>query len=298
MDVLVVGGSGFLSGTVARVAMAAGHRVWAVTRGQRAMPAGVTPIVADRKDHPAFQAAIEAADARWDLVVDSIGYNAGDAQQDLDCFTDRATQLVFVSTDFTISPFNRPWKIDETYDQFHDSPYGSGKRAAEEVLLSARGGAMAITVIRPGHIYGPGSLLGCIPFAGRDPKLIEKLKRGDTLQLVGGGHFLQQPVFAEDLANMILSVAGNGKAMDDLFFGAGPDVIESWVFYQIIADVLGVKLSLEEVSVQKTLAEKPDLASFFTHRVYDMNKAARAGLKVPQTSIEVGLRKHVESLLS
>ncbi len=297
MDVLVIGGSGFLSGTLARTALAAGHRVWAVTRGQRALPQGVRAIVADRKDPTVFRAAIESAGATWDLVVDSIGFAAADAEQDLECFAGRARQLAFVSTDFAISPFNRPWRIDETYDRFHDSPYGTGKRAAEQVLLNARAGAMAITIIRPGHIYGPGSLLGCIPFAGRDPKLIEKMRRGDTLQLVGGGHFLQQPVLAEDLAKMILSVAGNELAKGELFFGAGPDVIESWRFYQIIADVLGVELKIEEVSVQKTLAEKPDLASFFTHRVYDMSKAKAAGLRVPTTSIVDGLRTHVESLV-
>ncbi|MDP6453177.1 MAG: FtsX-like permease family protein, partial [SAR202 cluster bacterium] len=50
---------------------------------------------------------------------------------------------------------------------------------------------------------GPGSLLGCLPEHGRDPELIEKLQAGDTLRLVGGGHFLQQPIYAEDLAEMV-----------------------------------------------------------------------------------------------
>ena len=35
MKVLVIGGSGFLSGTLARTALSQGHQVWTITRGQR-----------------------------------------------------------------------------------------------------------------------------------------------------------------------------------------------------------------------------------------------------------------------
>ena len=52
-NLLIVGGSGFVSGTVARRAVASGWRVWAVTRG-RLPPDGVIAIVADRKDTLVF----------------------------------------------------------------------------------------------------------------------------------------------------------------------------------------------------------------------------------------------------
>ena len=76
--ILILGGSGFLSGTMAREALRDGHEVWAVTRGQRPLVQGVHPIVADRKDRAAFQSAIRnpqsaIATATWDLVIDSIG---------------------------------------------------------------------------------------------------------------------------------------------------------------------------------------------------------------------------------
>ena len=47
---LIVGGSGFLSGTLARTAVARGHRVWTITRGRQALPAGVIGLQADRRD--------------------------------------------------------------------------------------------------------------------------------------------------------------------------------------------------------------------------------------------------------
>ena len=51
MKILILGGSGFVSGTLARLALARGHQVWAVTRGQRALPQGVTGLAVGRTWH-------------------------------------------------------------------------------------------------------------------------------------------------------------------------------------------------------------------------------------------------------
>src|SRR5262249_42770102 len=132
---LLVGGSGFLSGTLAREALRDGDEVWAITRGRRPLPPGVRGIVVDRADRSAFAAAVAAQPIRWDLVVDCICFNAEDARQDVACFgVDRAGHLVVVSTDSVIAPLDRPWRVDETYERFATDTYGRGKRDAEEVL--------------------------------------------------------------------------------------------------------------------------------------------------------------------
>jgi 2'-hydroxyisoflavone reductase len=48
MQLLVVGGTGFLGGAVTRAALAAGHAVTVLTRGRRPLPAGVRSVIADR----------------------------------------------------------------------------------------------------------------------------------------------------------------------------------------------------------------------------------------------------------
>jgi nucleoside-diphosphate-sugar epimerase len=295
--VLILGGSGFLSGTMAREAVGEGHEVWVVTRGQRPLPQGVRAIVADRKERENFKSQISNLKLRWDLVIDSIGYNADDARQDLECFTGRSGQLVFISTDFVLSPINRPWKVDETYDRFNDTPYGTGKRAAEEVLLGASS-ELAVTVLRPCHIYGPGSLLGCLPKHGRDKDLIERIRRRETLTLVGGGFFLQQPVFAADLWRMAISCLGNSKTHGQIYCAPGPETVESRVFYWIIGEVLGVEVKIGEVAVTDYLREHPEHASFCAHRVYSLDKAKSHGLTLPSTPLREGLGRHVTSMLA
>ena len=303
MNILIIGGSGHVSGAVARAALAGNHTVWAITRGKRPLPQGVKALVADRHDDAAMRAAVSGQDRAWDLVVDCICYDVPDIRQDIELFRRRARQFVFISTDFVYDPAHRRFPQPEESEHYATDgegslAYGRKKRLCELELVNGDTGEMAWTVLRPCHTYGPTSELGCLPLNARDPELIEKLRAGEPLQLVGGGHFLQQPILADDLAETIISVAGNTNARGRIFNMAGPDVIESWHYYRIIADVLGVGVTIEEVPVKSYLAANPDKAPFMCHRIYDLRRLAASGLRVPSTPIADGLRRHVEGLLA
>lgn len=295
--ILIIGGSGFVSGTLARMARDQGHEVWVVTRGQKPLPEGVIPLLADRKDPVAFKAAVAGANVRWDLVVDCIGFEVGDARQDLDVFASCAGHLVFISTDFVFDPLRRrfPQPFD-TPATLTDDTYGGKKRRCELEFLQADAGDMRWTVLRPCHIYGPGSELGCLPAAARDPGLLRKLKDGVPLQLVGGGHFLQQPIFAPDLAALILGVAGNAMAHRKIYCAAGPEIVESAAYYQMIADALKVELRVEELPVTQALQTHPEWRFFLCHRIYDLTPLRLDGLKVPNTPLRDGLYRQVQWL--
>ncbi|MEZ4656093.1 MAG: NAD-dependent epimerase/dehydratase family protein [Caldilineaceae bacterium] len=298
--ILILGGSGFVSGTLARMAVARGLDVWTVTRGQRATVEGTTALIADRKEAGALEQAVAESGAEWDLVVDCIGFDPADARQDMALFRARTPRLVFISTDFVYDPLRRVFPQGEETDHYlldyAPDTYGGKKRLCELEFMNGDCGDMAWTIFRPGHIYGPGSLLGCLPEHGRDPALLAKMRAGETLQLVGGGYFLQQPVFAPDLAELILSVPGNAASRNQIYCSAGPEIIESKMFYQIIGDLLGVELKIGEIAVDQYWAENPDRASFLCHRIYDLSKLRASGLTAPSTRMREGLRVHVESM--
>lgn len=298
--ILILGGSGFLSGTLAHAALAQGHAVWTVTRGQRTTVAGTTPLSADRKVSGALEGAIAAHPVEWDLVVDCIGFDQADARQDIALFRERTPRLIFISTDFVYDPQRRTFPQGEETDFYlldsEPESYGGKKRLCELEFIKGDCGNMAWTIFRPGHIYGPGSLLGCLPLHGRDPELLDKMRAEQTLQLVGGGYFLQQPIFAPDLAELILSVPGNTASRNQIYCSPGPEIVESKMYYQIIADILGVTLKIDELPVDQYWQQHPDRASFLCHRIYDMSKLSASGLCVPATTMREGLRQHVESL--
>lgn len=297
-NILLIGGSGFVSGTTARRATAEGHHVWAVTRGLRPLPEGVRPIVADRKDRDGFAKAIASAKQTWDLVIDGIGYDPEDAQQDIAVFRDKTPHIVFISTDFVFDPAYRIFPQPEEARHFLKDGYGGKKRQCEIEFINGNTGAMHWSVVRPCHIYGPGSKLGCLPKHGRDDQIIDRIRKGEPLHLVGGGYFLQQPILARDLADLMLSLRGNPKTYGQIFQAAGPDIIESRQYYNLIADVLGVPHPpVEEIRVCDFLAENPGQVTFCCHRIYSLDKLRAAGARVPSTPIAQGLKEHAESLL-
>ncbi len=70
LNLLVIGGSGFVSGTVVKTAVSQGHDVTVVTRGNKPLPDGIRAITADRKDRSAFKKAIEKSGKKWDAVLE------------------------------------------------------------------------------------------------------------------------------------------------------------------------------------------------------------------------------------
>jgi len=182
MKLLILGGSGFVSGTLARLALARGHQVWAVTRGQRSLPECVTGLAADRHAGDEFRAAIQGAGVHWDLVVDCIAFEAADIEQDVAVLTPLAGHLVMISSDFVYDASRRRFPQTEE-GETTALGYGAKKHQAELALQAAHTGRMAWTVLRPCHIYGPGSLLGCLPTHGRDARLLERLRAGEALRL-------------------------------------------------------------------------------------------------------------------
>lgn len=295
LRVLLIGGSGFLSGTLARTALAQGHEVTVLTRGQRPVPDGVKQMTRDRQDRAGFARHFAELGLTWDLVVDTIPYSPEDAAQDVEVFSGKTGRLVFVSTDFVYDPQHRKNPQSERADVYATAGYGGQKRAAEAVLEKTAAAQLPWTILRPSHIYGPGSWPGCLPLHGRDPQLIETIRAGQTLRLVGGGRFLQHPIFAPDLAATILSTARHPGAVGQIFNVAGPDIIESQVYYRVLGQLLDREVTIEDVPVAGFLAEHPDKAPFCCDRVYDLSALQKAGLDLPATQLKDGLRQLLET---
>ena len=158
---------------------------------------------------------------------------------------------------------------------------------------------MHATVLRPCHVYGPGSLLGCLPMHGRNPQLLDKLQRGEPLILLGGGFFLQQPVFAEDLWRMAMSCLGTTVPTAKSISHPGRNIVDrARVLSHRCRPDRPAGVTIGEIAVKDYLQEHPEQKSFCAHRVYATVKAKNHQLQVPATSLTEGLNRHVESLRS
>jgi len=177
-DVLLLGGTGWLSGRTARRWLDAGTTVTCLARGARPAPEGTTLVVADR-DAPDAYAAV--ADRDWDEVVD-VSSNPAHVAAAARALGPRAAHWTYMSS---VSVYARAdlEAQDESGELLppaepgEESDYGRDKVAAENAVRAGLGDRGAI--VRPGLIVGPGDptdrfgyWVSRFALAGADPVLV------------------------------------------------------------------------------------------------------------------------------
>jgi len=299
---LIIGGSGHVSGAMTREALRAGFEVSIVTRGQRPVPDGVrTLTISNRNDPAAMQQLFNAVRDDFDVLIDCICYEPEAMRTVLELFRNRIGRLLFISTDFVYNPWLRrfPQPVDSpclSDDVNGTQSYGYKKRVCE--LLLEQEPTLSWTVFRPCHIYGMPSLLGCLPMHARDKELLRRILDGETLTLVDGGRSLQQPIEVNDLAATVISAAFAPGAHRRYFNTAGPDIVESRQYYEIIAAALGVKLKYTALSREAYLEGKDGIFPMVCHRIYRLDDFVAAGIRPPSTPLVEGLSRHVRERLA
>lgn len=152
-DVLILGGTGWLSGRIARGWLDAGAAVTCLARGERAAPAGAALVRADRDDPDAYA---EVAGRTWDQVVD-VSSRAEHVARAVAAIGPGAARWTFVSS-------MSVYADDETPGAGEDAPrhppatgptddYGAQKSAAEDAVGEMHENAL---IVRPGLIVGDG----------------------------------------------------------------------------------------------------------------------------------------------
>lgn len=154
-NVLILGGTGWLSSIVARRWRAQGAAVTALARGSRPAPDDVHLVVSDRDSPDAYERVV---DRSWDEVVD-ISSNPEHVVAALGALSDRAHHWTYVSSVSAYAASDaagsdetatlaEPLHAGEPYD------YSRAKSAAEGHVRAARDDRAAI--VRPGLVVGPG----------------------------------------------------------------------------------------------------------------------------------------------
>jgi nucleoside-diphosphate-sugar epimerase len=220
MRILVLGGSVFLSRATAGEAVARGHDVTCVTRGQSgAVPDGARHVVWDRGDgSPSDLVMTSLAAEDFDAVVD-VSRTPSHVRRAVAAWP--GAHWVFVSTvnvyadnatpdPGTDSPLVEA--IEDDVDLKVDmSAYGPMKVACERSVLD---GAARAMVVRPGLIVGPGDP------SGRFTYWPERLAEGGTVLAPGAPGDRVQVIDVRDLAEWFVRALEAGTT--GVYDGVGP----------------------------------------------------------------------------
>lgn len=162
MRLLVLGGTAWLGSAVAEAAIARGHEVVCLARGESgSVPEGATLVRGDRSS----SAGYSALEGEFDAVVD-VARDPAHVRSATRALADRVGHWVFVSTCSVYADEATPDQ-DETAAvraampegvEWSMAQYGEAKVACEQHLRAAVGERLLIT--RPGLLGGPGDSSG------------------------------------------------------------------------------------------------------------------------------------------
>jgi nucleoside-diphosphate-sugar epimerase len=246
MRVLFIGGTGFISTAVSRLAVEEGVDLYLLNRGLRgAAPRGARGLTADINRPGEVRAALR--DMRFDAVVNWIAYTPEDIERDLSLFEGRVGQYVFISSAAAYQKPPAHYVITEETplsNPFWD--YARGKIACEERLRRAHAAAgFPATVVRPSHTYEtnfPAAVGG-----GGTYTLAERMRKGLPVIVHGDGTSLWTLTHSEDFARGFLGLLGNPEAVGRAFHITS-DEVQTWgQIYRTIAGALGLEANVVHV---------------------------------------------------
>ena len=234
MRVLVMGGTEFISLHLLRALQRRGHDVTVFNRGRHPdrLPAGVTPIAGDRKDHAGLRERL--AGHRFDGVFD-VTY-APTLGEDVAALLDAlagAPHVVFVST-ARVYDHNLPIPYsEETARGLYWGDYARDKIGGEDALFERhRTRGLPVTIVRPTHVMGP------LNTRNNETFFMDRIHRGRPVLVPGHGGWLRQFGHVDDLADALGAMLANPKAFGQAYNVTGEECVTQVGFVEEIAEVL------------------------------------------------------------
>ena len=190
MRVFVTGATGFTGSRVVPLLLQRGYQVRCLSRATSDRSSLPQPeiewVLGDLSDPAALTASMQGTDAL--VNVASLGF--GHAESIVSAVKNAGIQrAVFISTTAIFTQLNAKSK--------------RVRLAAEHAIESS---GLNYTILRPTMIYGS-------PRDRNMWRLIRLLRYSPIIPVFGNGNYLQQPVYAGDVAQAIVNVIGNKKTL-------------------------------------------------------------------------------------
>ncbi len=245
MNVLFIGGTGIISsGCARRLVREPGVRLSFFARGQstRGVPDGVEVIKGDIRDPSSVRAALGSR--AFDVVVDWVAFTPAHVQADIDFFSGRTGQYVFISSAsaYQTPPSRLPvTELTPLKNPFWQ--YSRDKIACEDLLVHAyRENDFPATIVRPSHTYD----CRLLPAEG-GYTVIDRMRRKLPVIVHGDGTSLWVLTHHDDFAKGFNGLLGNRRTLGEAFHVTTDEVLTWNQIHEILGRAAGVEPELVHV---------------------------------------------------
>jgi nucleoside-diphosphate-sugar epimerase len=244
MKVLFIGGTGIISSACSELALERGIQLYLLNRGRsfRPLPKGAIHLLGDiRQPH---RVGDVLGKQTFDAVVEWVAFTPQQVQADLEIFTGRTGQYIFISS---ASAYQKP---PEALPITENTPlinpywqYSRDKAACEALLEQARNKTgFPFTIVRPSHTYDRTLL----PFHAGFTS-VKRMRAGQPVVVHGDGTSLWTLTHHRDFAVGLVGLLGNPQALGEAYHITSDESLSWNQIYHFVAEAAGVQPHLVHV---------------------------------------------------
>lgn len=247
MKVLFIGGTGNISTLVSKLCIEKGIDLYLLNRGMRKVEIPGAKIINSNIANFEQTAALLGED-KWDAVVNWIAFNVDDIERDINLFSGKTKQYIFISSASAYQkPPSHPVITESTplYNPYWD--YSQNKIACEERLnYEYRNKNFPVTIVRPSLTYD--TVIPVIMGGWTEYTIIDRIKNGKEIIVHGDGTSLWVVTHAEDFAKGFVGLIGHQQAIGHSFHITSDEVLTWDQIYRALAEAVGVEANIVHIS--------------------------------------------------
>lgn len=282
--VLVMGGTTFVSSSLAKHLIKQGHTVDIATRGIKPVNyLGYREhIICDRKSKASIASAFKKK--KYEFIFDISAYTKADVELlSASIDTSILKKYIFCSSGSVYKPSNTI--INESFETGENpnwGQYGIDKKAAEDFIIGSK---TPYIIFRPTYIYGSNNNLY------REAYFFDRIKDQKTIPIPHGNNTKIQFVYIDDLVRCFESTMYNESA-NKIYNLTHTEIISWRDLVTTCGEVIGIKPVIKEIDVSKVHLEA---RSYFPFRdvtyLLDIERLTTDGLYVPKLTLKQGMEK-------
>ena len=285
-SILIMGGTNFVSSSLAKYLIGQGYEVHILTRGFRELnyEGYKEHLVCDRKSKVEMEEVLK--ERKYEYIFDISAYTKEDVEILLSIIDKNALKkYIFCSSGSVYVPSDV--LIDEDFERgenYNWGDYGLNKKKAEDFIINS---GITYTIFRPPYIYGENNNLY------RETYFFDRINNEKVIPMPFGKGAKTQFIHIDDVVRVFESAMNtNGSAVYNV---TNPELISWEELITKCGEVVGKKPLIKKIDTSEVMLEP---RSYFPFRdvtyTLDIKHLVEDKLYIPAISLEEGLKQAYE----